>query len=489
MGKPEIGAVFDPQTGLWKQVDKYRVGAQKSHAGEQSMGFFLGERGYFILEGPSGAGGHAMNAHGFDGVAYHPTTKELIIYDNKAWKKGSVGEASAIVENLEKNLDDLIKRISKASPGGPMHGVPHSDAILRKLKQARSALRSGGGWPKSVKLHVYGASGKSTRVSKALAKYGVEFKNFYEVVKVRRPWHMNPAAKAVRQQLAKDARKMEIKAFEELSKKEAARAERRVGLAVASHAKIFAKKRLPKLIAERLIKMAASKSAKRALSFVPVLGWGFNAQDAYHGAQDIFRGHVARGLAGIGLAAADVASDFLHLGDAVSGVGGTVVSLGAQAATVAGQVAIEIDRAKERFEELGGEIEKLGRLPDDARLRDYYDMDDEAIEQMKKDFEKKEDEPVGEPDLPGDPPEINLPPGMFVAPDPPPPPPDYDEPFFADPPPLGSNRSRDSMWSSPSSSSPNPPPPKVGPPTLPVRPASPKAPAAKPVFDKNFPCV
>src|SRR5690242_8724017 len=45
----------------------------RGHAGEQSMGFYWGERGYFLVEGPSGAGGHAANARGFDGVAFNPT--------------------------------------------------------------------------------------------------------------------------------------------------------------------------------------------------------------------------------------------------------------------------------------------------------------------------------------------------------------------------------------------------------------------------------
>jgi hypothetical protein len=44
----------------------------RGYHGEQSMGFHLGERGYYFIEGPSGAGGHAANARGFDGVAYNP---------------------------------------------------------------------------------------------------------------------------------------------------------------------------------------------------------------------------------------------------------------------------------------------------------------------------------------------------------------------------------------------------------------------------------
>lgn len=35
------------------------------------MGFYWRERGYLLVDGPSGAGGHAANAAGFDGVAFN----------------------------------------------------------------------------------------------------------------------------------------------------------------------------------------------------------------------------------------------------------------------------------------------------------------------------------------------------------------------------------------------------------------------------------
>ena len=80
----------------------------RGYAGEQSMGFFLGERGYFFVEGPSGAAGHGVTSPGFDGVAYNPKTRHLIIYDNKAFgRSGNVRGASAIDpnKNLSQNLD------------------------------------------------------------------------------------------------------------------------------------------------------------------------------------------------------------------------------------------------------------------------------------------------------------------------------------------------------------------------------------------------
>ena len=65
--------------------------------GEQGSGFVLGSQGYFLVEGPSGDGGHAANAAGFDGVAFNPTTNDLICYDNKCFAAvGNVGSATAI---------------------------------------------------------------------------------------------------------------------------------------------------------------------------------------------------------------------------------------------------------------------------------------------------------------------------------------------------------------------------------------------------------
>ncbi len=85
----------------------------------------------------------------------------------------------------------------------------------------------------------------------------------------------------------------------------------------------------------------------------------------------MLRGNVARGLSGIGCAAGDVASDALHIGDVVTGVGGTVASVAVQGALIGCQVAIEIDRARDLMHELEAEVESTGELPAESRLRDY----------------------------------------------------------------------------------------------------------------------
>jgi hypothetical protein len=149
----------------------------RGYAGEQSMGFFLGERGYFFVEGPSGSGGHGVTASGFDGVAFNPTSRHLIIYDNKAYARaGNVGGATAIdpARNLAQNLDALILRVQT------MNDMPNQAEILDLLRQTRFAVQSGGTWPRNVDIAVSNASGQASGVSPRLAGSGIRFIDFYQ---------------------------------------------------------------------------------------------------------------------------------------------------------------------------------------------------------------------------------------------------------------------------------------------------------------------
>jgi hypothetical protein len=291
--------------------------------------------------------------------------------------------------------------------------MPHADHILNELKQARAAAKAGKNWPKTVKLFIYNASGKSVRISKRLAGMGIKFVNYNEFSPIRRPAFRNAASEQVVEGLQRSARALEEQAAPRLVGKEARALELRVAKGITSRAGTFVKKRLPKLISQALLKASATKAAKRAASLVPLAGWAFAAHDAYRGVEDIYRGHVARGLAGVGLAIVDVGSDFLHLGDAVSGVGGTALSLGVQAGTIAGQIKIELDRMEEKLQELGEEISRLGALPPDSKLHDYYDLDDDAISDLKKEFAMKDEEPEPPVEFPEPPPIPALQPPCF----------------------------------------------------------------------------
>lgn len=143
----------------------------KGYLGEQTMGFVLGQQGYHFIHGPSGAGGHSITANGFDGVAYNPQKKHLIIYDNKAFKKtGNVSSATAVDpgKNLAYNISNLILKVKSMV-------LPDKIDILKLLEQTRTALQSGSGWPINVQIAVSNAAGNSTGVATKLAQKGINF--------------------------------------------------------------------------------------------------------------------------------------------------------------------------------------------------------------------------------------------------------------------------------------------------------------------------
>jgi hypothetical protein len=164
----------------------------RGYAGEQSMGFFFGERGYYFVEGPSGASGHGVTSRGFDGVAYNSQSKNLIIYDNKSFaRSGNVSAASAIdpSKNLLTNLKGVIGRVEA------MKGLPDRDAILSLLKRSHNAIKNGSPWPSEVHIAISNASGRSKGLSKSLQKTGIRFIDYYGAPRtsVLKPGHLEVA--------------------------------------------------------------------------------------------------------------------------------------------------------------------------------------------------------------------------------------------------------------------------------------------------------
>lgn len=142
----------------------------RGYAGEQSMGFYWGERGYFLVDGPSGAAGHNVNDKGFDGVAFNPTTNHMVIYDNKSFKDdGKVYAARAINENVAKNLATLESKVSR------MGDFPSRGVVLSNIQAARTSLSGGSNWPKNVQLAVSNAGGQSSGVGGKLANGTISF--------------------------------------------------------------------------------------------------------------------------------------------------------------------------------------------------------------------------------------------------------------------------------------------------------------------------
>ncbi len=140
---------------------------------------------------------------------------------------------------------------------------------------------------------------------------------------------------------------------------------------------------------ERAVKFLESsvveKTAKKATGgLVPVIGWYFSGKDMLTGVEDIAHGNFFMGIGTIGVAAVDVAADALHLGDAVSGVGGTALSLTVQAWTTAMQAGFEMARVQERSKELREYIHKNGKLPPRKELMGYYGLNDEDVLLMEE---------------------------------------------------------------------------------------------------------
>jgi hypothetical protein len=362
-----------------------------------------GENGWEFFDG---AGSHLPNADGFDGIAYNRRTGETILYDNKDFLGRLRGDgtrgpayvgssrADALTRNLEHNLEEAINRLERAAPAMHPEGRASLEKVLNGLREARTALKTGHGWPGTVSLAITNAGGDVARISPKLERAGIKFIDARLLRLVGKPTKEGRLAlRSLRKLLRKATSDAELDALKKL----AARRAREVA------EKKAAKSALGKAIDKTLLRLGAGRAAKRASQLIPFVGAGFAVPDAYAGMEDILRGHTARGLAGIGMAVGDVAAQFLNIGDAVSGVGGTMLDVAAQGVLAAGQLALAMDRAKEKMEELQQEIERRG-LPDDRRLRDEFGLDDEAIQDLRQSLQSTE--PATEPtpqDLPDEP--------------------------------------------------------------------------------------
>jgi hypothetical protein len=148
----------------------------QGYLGEQTAGFHFGRKGYVLLDGPSGKGGHGTTSPGLGGAAMNPKTDDLLIYDNKSFKRsGNVGSASAITFNLPRNLDTLIRRLTAVRATLPIEAQQLLDRALPRLRMARQSLNGAGVWPKNCRLAVTAEAGRSTGVGESLGGKGVIF--------------------------------------------------------------------------------------------------------------------------------------------------------------------------------------------------------------------------------------------------------------------------------------------------------------------------
>jgi hypothetical protein len=433
------------------------TGEPLSHAigrlGEREAAFFLGQEGWVVLYGSGGSQRfprsgtrrvHQPTTKGLDLIAFNPKDGSVLILDNKAGGGAhTVNDVSAFTSDLGKKLKNRIAKLERGRAHLPPWALKDMDRSIAALKEAEQALAGKGRWPSKVRLGVSNAAGNATGISKELSKQladkGIHFIDVNAAKKVVAPSKvrrgiMRAAAQRLRQKTAGE----ELKALEKLAGRRIAGGAGRAGVEALEKA-------AAKATGRALLKAGAKAAARRTMSLLPVVGWGFSAKDAVAGVEDILRGHTARGLAGIGMAVADVGSDLLHVGDAVSGVGGTALSLGLQGALVAGQLGIEMERMKEKMEELQKEIRDKGQVPDDRRLRDEFGLDEEAIADLKKAIAEQDSAPPTPDDLPP-PPDWGQEWDMEWPEGPPPP---YHAPGKLAPPPVAPVKPNVPFWNQP----------------------------------------
>lgn len=164
-------AVDSTLNGEWFEQDRPMTPAHAGGAmGELDAAFALGQRGFSVIIGPGGPGGHRLTASGFDIVAFNPATSELWIVDNKAsGGTSTVQGASALTTNLQQNLVDAIRQVRSAQ------NFPHKTAVVQRLEAALSAVRAGQPLPTNVSRYITNAGGYHSGISRRLQQQGVRF--------------------------------------------------------------------------------------------------------------------------------------------------------------------------------------------------------------------------------------------------------------------------------------------------------------------------
>ncbi len=154
-----------------------RLSQARCSIGEQGVAFagYPHREGWAFIDGPSGAGGHAWNAPGFDGVAFRTRGPlEIEIIDNKAFaSQGNVSSSSALTRNLQTNLRDLGAQIAD-----PVYdAVPRIADVRNSVATARTALQNGTPLPAEVRLVVTNFGGRSSGVTSTLQGLGIVFRD------------------------------------------------------------------------------------------------------------------------------------------------------------------------------------------------------------------------------------------------------------------------------------------------------------------------
>lgn len=170
---PRPGAV-DPSRAVGDALSGRHPHAQPSFE-EQHVGFarYTQSDRWIYIEGPSGAGGHALTSKGIDGIAYNLETDQLEIVEQKgiarARKVGLNDDPTAVTVNLQKNLDDAIERLRRMGPLDSDMAVPRRATVLHRLRQLRAALDGHAPVPARTRIVITSAQAKG--ITRGLANY------------------------------------------------------------------------------------------------------------------------------------------------------------------------------------------------------------------------------------------------------------------------------------------------------------------------------
>ena len=173
-GAPVPAVLHGTAVGAAFQSDE--EGMTPAHAGgamgELDAAFALGQRGFGIVIGPAGPGGHQLTAPGLDIVAYDPQSDETWVVDNKAsGGTGTVRSASAITTNLAKNLRTAIAQIRT------LPAFPDQARVVQQLEDALDAVTKGNPLPAKVKVKITGAGGYHSGISRRLRQQGIQWED------------------------------------------------------------------------------------------------------------------------------------------------------------------------------------------------------------------------------------------------------------------------------------------------------------------------
>lgn len=105
---------------------------------------------------------------GLDNLVENRKTGRLVIGEQKRLGSSSFDDATAITENLEKNLDNAAQKLREGIKSGRVHPeeIKNVEDVISRLEQTSRALRERSSLPEEVVFELTNVGGKSTKIGK-----------------------------------------------------------------------------------------------------------------------------------------------------------------------------------------------------------------------------------------------------------------------------------------------------------------------------------